>query len=209
VISKKEFEDNVIPKQKNLEIKKSIDYKFLYLPQSYSSTINREGKFVIEPLLDTLKRMVVYGMNDKIKIYLENGTRIRDEKLEKRFQGIQLPKKYIIEAIMERTGAILITNILGYEDKEARDLSIEKRKQLIEEFKIHKEVDISPIQYKVYDNYEEIIKEVQKQKSCVIKSDVGAMELSIVAPLLKLKEKEIKKVKSTCLSARNVVKKIL
>jgi len=186
---------DLILKERKPEVKinKVIDYRKLFMPLQYKEKTLNTDKFVIEPCLNG-RRLMIYRKDENVEIYLGNGTRLRDKKLEERVNMIIEPEDFIIDTLQLKNGILVIQDILAKDNCNLLDDPLLSRKTFIWKMKIPKQAGIAFIRFKYCKGTEELNKEITqyktKKSSCILKPafskyehNAGWIKLSYEEPI--------------------------
>ena len=165
--------DLVLKERKpEIKINKTIDYRELFMPLQYKEKTLNTDKFVIEPYLNS-RRLMIYRKDGNVEIYLGNGTRIHDKKLEERVNTIIEPSDFIIDTLQLKNGTLVIQDILAKDNCNLLDDPLLSRKTFIWKMKIPRQAGIAFIKFKYCKNSEELSKEIIqykiKKSACILK----------------------------------------
>jgi len=187
---------NSLPKtiEKKLTIVKP-QYKYVR-PIPFTKTLPPSKTFVLEPYIPDSKRILIIKKDDEVKIHITEKKLLEPTSYIERIKMISEPTNFVCEAYLAKNGAIILTDVIEKDDRSLKNESLEVRKEVLIQFKIANEANISFIKFYYAKSKEEMLDKVMEWKSkgiiTILKSasstyseNAGWMKLNF-APLLKL-----------------------
>ncbi len=189
---------DLILKEKPIEKKSTTNppkYKYLRPIQFSKKMLNTE-KFILEPLIQDAKRILIIRKNNEIKIHLTENKLLKNDSYINRIKMIEEPVDFIYDAYLTRNGTIVLTDIIEKDSCNLKNDPLLSRKTFLIKSKIPREANVAFIKFYYAKSKEEMINKVSEWKAKGIgvilkpafstyKEDVGWMKFDF-KPLIKL-----------------------
>lgn len=155
--------------------------KVMVKPVKYSDKIKKTIKFIVEPYIENVERIMIYKKDSRVKILSENGEEIKNKVLLNKMLDITCPNTFILDAFLSKDDSLLLQDII-------MDKLLLKRKLYLMKVRIKKNSNIKYIKFDYCKTKEELkkvlLKYKNKKEDCVLKpamdrySETGWIKLS-------------------------------